>query len=145
MKAANPYLYFDGNTEEAFEYYRSTFDVDFLNVLRYGDLEGNPMGVPEEDLDKIAHITLPLGDTVLMGTDAIEGVNDTPSFGDNFLIRVEPESAEEAEQLFAALSEGGEVVTEFQQEGWSEKHGSCVDQFGVQWMIDYEGDVDQQM
>lgn len=143
MRTANPYLYFDGDTEAAFEHYRSVFDVEFLDVVRYGDLPGNPMGVPDEDLDKIAHITLPLGDSVLMGTDAIEGANDIPSFGDSFQIRVEPESAEEAEQLFAALSDGGEVVTELQREGWSEKHGSCVDKFGIQWMIDYEGDVKQ--
>lgn len=59
MKTADPYLYFNGNTEEAFTFYKKVLKVDITDVLRYGDIDGNPMGVPEKDLHKIAHIGLP--------------------------------------------------------------------------------------
>lgn len=141
MKTANPYLKFNGNTEEAFEFYGSVFDVDVLDVVRFGDLDGNPMRVPEEGLEKIAHISLPIGDSHLMGTDSLESMDDAVSIGDNFLIALEPDSNEEADRLFAGLSEGGEVQLPLQETEWAEKHGICVDRFGVQWMIDYTGDV----
>lgn len=101
MKSANPYLNFNGNTEEAFEFDRSVFGGDYLGVLRFRDFSDNPMRVP-----------------------------------------LEPESGEEAERLFAALSEGGRVERPLEQTAWAEEHGMCVDRFGVQWMIDYARSIE---
>lgn len=96
------------------------------------------MELAEDELDRIAHIALPVGDAILMGTDNIgEGL----SGGNNFVIRVEPDSGEEAERVFAAFAEEGEVMMDLHEEPWAEKHGSCRDQFGVHWMIDYGGDA----
>jgi PhnB protein len=64
------------------------------------------------------------------------------NIGNNFYITLAPESAEEADALFNALSEGGTVEMPLQKTEWAEKHGSCADRFGVQWMIDYAGGVD---
>jgi PhnB protein len=141
MKAANPYLTFNGNTLEAFEHYRSVFGGEFPMVLRYRDFPDNSMNATEEALDRIAHIGLPLGESVLMGMDAL-GSHGRATIGDNFHIVVEAESSEEADRVFDALAEGGSVEMPLQQTEWAEKYGICTDRFGVQWMIDYTGNVD---
>lgn len=140
MKKANSYLYFNGNTEEAFTFYKSVFGGDFLAVFRYEDFGDNAMGVPEAELDKIAHIALPLGENnMLMGTDALGSRKVTS--GNNFFIALEPETDEEADRIFAALSAGGQVTMPLERTEWAEKHGQCVDKFGIQWMVDYAGNV----
>jgi PhnB protein len=74
MKTVNPYLNFNGNTEEAFTFYRSVFSGEFLAVIRFKDFGENHMDVPENELNKIAHIALPLGkNNILMGTDKVKG------------------------------------------------------------------------
>jgi PhnB protein len=139
MFTANPYLNFAGNTEEAFTFYRSVFGGEFVDVLRFRDFGGNEMGVPEHELDRIAHIALPLGkDGLLMGTDTLEPL----TVGNNFYITLEADSAAEAERLFAALSAGGRVEMALQKTQWAELYGSCADRFGVQWMIMYTGNVE---
>ncbi|MPY88904.1 MAG: VOC family protein [Luteitalea sp.] len=140
MKTANPYLNFNGNTEEAFTFYKSVFGGEFLAVLRFKDFPDNSMGVPDSDLDKIAHIALPLGkDTTLMGTDVLKSMPMTLTVGNNFYITLEPESEEEAETLFNALSAGGRIEMPLRKTEWAEKYGSCTDKFGVQWMVNYTG------
>jgi PhnB protein len=140
MKAANPYLNFPGNTEEAFTHYRSIFGGEFSALMRYRDFGENTMGVSDEELDKIAHISLPLGGSTLMGTDVVS-TWPAPTMGTNFYITIEPDSLEEAERLFAALSDGGQIEMELQQTSWAERHGSCTDRFGIRWMVDYTGNV----
>jgi PhnB protein len=141
MKAAHPYLNFNGNTLDAFTFYRSVFGGEFPAVLRYRDFGGNSMGVPEQDLDKIAHIALPLGQNMLMGTDAVESMGEPLVQGTNFSITLEPESLEEAERVFDALSEGGRIQMPLSQTEWAEKYGMFTDRFGIQWMVSYEGNV----
>jgi PhnB protein len=142
MKAANPYPNFAGNTEEAFTFYRSVFGGEFLGVMRFADFPENPMGAPGGDLDKIAHITLPLGKrNVLMGTDALASLGQSLTVGNNHYPHLEAESAEEAQRLFNAPSEGGRVEMPLQRTEWAETYGICTDRFGVQWMVDYTGNV----
>lgn len=139
MKAANPYLNFDGNTEEAFTFYQSVFGGDFPVVVRFRDLDD--VNVPEEERDQIAHIALPLGPNhMLMGTDVLESDDRTLTIGNNFSITISAESAEEATDLFEGLSDGGEVEMPLQETEWAEQFGHCVDKFGIRWMIDYTGD-----
>ena len=142
MKAANPYLNFKGNTREAFEFYKSVFGGEFQAVLRFRDFGGNGMGVAEKDLDKIAHVALPLGpNALLMGTDVVDGMPGTFTVGTNLYIALDPDSAEEADRLFNGLADGGQVQMPLQQTEWAEKYGSLVDKFGVQWMVSYAGTV----
>lgn len=142
MKAANPYLNFAGNTEEAFEFYRSVFGGEFLAVVRFRDF-GDSMGqIPEQDRDKIAHIALPLGaDNVLMGTDTLESFGQSLELGNNSYIALTPDDPDEAKRLFDGLADGGEVEMELQETQWAEAYGSFKDRFGVQWMVNYEGKV----
>ena len=142
MKSANPYLNFNGNTEEAFTFYKSVFGGEFRAVMRFRDFPGNAMGVPDGELDKIAHIALPLGNgNMLMATDVVSSMPTTLTVGNNFYITLEPESAKEAETVFNALAAGGRVGMPLQRTEWAEKHGNCTDKFGVQWMVDYTGNV----
>ena len=141
MKTANPYLNFPGNTREAFEFYRSVFGGEFVDVLRFRDM-GDTMGVPESQLDGIAHISLPLGaGNILMGTDQPESWGQPLRPGNNFYIAIEADDADEADRLFAGLSAGGRVEMALEKTDWAEKYGSCVDRYDVQWMVMYTGDV----
>jgi PhnB protein len=106
------------------------------------DFPDNSMEVAEEHLDSIAHIALPLGpNAMLMGTDVVGSMADGFVAGNNFYITIEPDTIEEAEQLFEGLSRGGQVQMPLQQTEWAERHGSLTDRFGVQWMLDYTGSV----
>jgi PhnB protein len=143
IKAVNPYLNFDGNTEEAFTFYRSVFGGEFLAVTRFRDFGDNPMGVPDDELDKIAHIALALGsDNLLMGTDVLKSMPVTLTTGNNFYITLEAESKEDAERLFEDLSDGGHISMPLQRTEWAETYGICADRFGVQWMVMYTGSVE---
>jgi PhnB protein len=141
MKAVNPYLNFAGNTEQAFRFYQTVFGGE-LHIVRFKDFAGNTMGVPEKDLDKIAHIALPLlNDSMLMGTDTLDSFGQKLTAGNNFSITLETDSAEEAEQLFNALADRGKAEMPLAKTEWAEKYGMCTDQFGVQWMVNYTGDM----
>jgi PhnB protein len=141
MKAAHPYLNLPGNTEEAFNFYRDVFGGDFAGIYRFRDFGGENMGVPAEDLDRIMHVALPLGDTLLMGTDVLESMGHSLHSGNGIYISLQPDSREEAERVFGRLAEGGKVENELQQTEWAERFGSCTDRFGVRWMMNYEGSV----
>jgi PhnB protein len=155
VNGVNPYLNFAGNTEEAFEFYKTVFGGEFLAVVRFKDFETQPgeepaavggetagMQVAVEDRDKIAHIALPLGGgSILMGTDALESMGKTLTMGSNFYIAIEADSVAEAARLFDALAAGGTVEMALQRTEWAEKYGSCVDKLGVQWMVSYTGEV----
>jgi PhnB protein len=142
MKVANPYLNFPGNTEEAFNFYRSVFGGEFTNVTRFRDMGGNGMGIADAELDRIANIGLPIGNgNVLMATDTVEGFGRPLNAGNNFYIALETDTAEEAENVFGRLVDGGEVEMPLQEVEWAEKYGSLRDRFGVQWMVMYTGDV----
>jgi PhnB protein len=141
MKTSEPYLYFNGNAEEAFNFYKNILDVEIIQILRFGDIEGNPMEIAGKDLNKIAHISLPLGNTTLMGTDHVESMGPPLTIGNNFYITLIPETADEAESVFKGLSDGGSIQVPLKREFWAEKYGMFTDKFGVQWMVNYEGDA----
>ncbi|HEY6802956.1 MAG TPA: VOC family protein [Pyrinomonadaceae bacterium] len=138
MPAISPYLNFNGNTEDAFNFYKSVFGGEFLAVMRFQD---NPQcaEMAEEDKKRIMHIALPLGGgVVLMGTDALESMGQKLTMGNNFYICVSPDSREEADRLFNELSADGKVEMPIQDMFWGAYWGSFTDKFGVQWMINYD-------
>lgn len=136
----NVYLNFDGNTEEAFNFYKSVFGGEFNGEInRFKDLpraEGMPE-ISQEEKERIVHIELPIGDTVLMGTDVSRVMGQELSVGNNVHISLHPDSMDESERLFKELSEGGMVVMPFRKAFWGDYFGSFTDKFGVQWMINY--------
>lgn len=141
MQSVSIYLNFPGTTRAAFEYYQSVFGGQFLGVLTFREMGGEQMGVPEAEMDKIAHIALGLVEGIdLMGSDTIEGQDFVQ--GNNFYITLEADDDAEADRLFAALSDGGEVEMPLERTEWAEKYGMCRDAFGVGWMISYTGSVE---
>lgn len=139
MKQVSPYLNFAGNTEEAFQFYKSVFGGE-LGILRFQDF-GDAMNVPEHDHKKVAHAHLSLGNNMMMATDTLESLGQQLTVGNNFYIFIETDSVDETKQLFNALSSGGEVEMPLQQTEWAERHGICKDKFGIQWMLNYTGNV----
>ena len=137
MAIISPYLNFNGNTEEAFNFYKSVFGGEFLALMRFKD---NPEcgQVSEADKERIMHIALPIGNgNALMATDALESMGQKLTFGNNFYIALAPESKEEAERLFNGLSAGGKIEMPLQDMFWGAYYGSFTDKFGVQWMVNY--------
>lgn len=142
MKSVSPYINFPGNTEEAFNFYRTVFGGEFTNVTRYRDMGGEAMGLSGSDLDLIANIGLPLLEgVVLMGTDVVGSWGAPVQQGNNTYIALETDTAAECDRIFSALADGGRVEMELQSTDWAEKYGSCADRFGVLWMVMYTGSV----
>jgi PhnB protein len=138
MTSINPYLNFNGNTEEAFNFYKSVFGGDFTVLQRFKDIPGSDKMAADEQ-DKILHVSLPIGEgTVLMASDAVESMGKKVDIGSNFHISVNTGSEEEANKLFTGLSMGGTVTMPIAKTFWNSYFGMLTDKFGVQWMVSYE-------
>jgi PhnB protein len=137
MATINPYLNFDGNCAEAFEFYKSVFDGEFRILSTFKDM---PEGIPlqEGEADMILHVSLPIGgDTVLMGSDRPPSMGEAAK-GDNFSISINTESEEEATKIFKSLSEGGKVTMPLQKTFWAAAFAMFTDKFGINWMVNYD-------
>jgi PhnB protein len=139
MARTTTYLNFMGNTEAAFEFYRAVFKTEYVGAIRrIGDVPAGP-GMPElREAEKrmVMHVELPiLGGHILMGTDALESMGHTLTFGTNMSINLEPDTRGEAERLFATLANGGKVPMPLQEMFWGGYFGQLTDKFGVQWMM----------
>ena len=95
------------------------------------------VNLPKEDENKIMHISLPIGNDVLMESDAPESMGFTVHFGNNAYISIHSDSKEAADRIFTALSEGGEIEMPIADQMWGDYYGSLKDKFGVQWMVNY--------
>ncbi|OGC91686.1 glyoxalase [Candidatus Amesbacteria bacterium RIFCSPLOWO2_01_FULL_49_25] len=138
MTVVNVYLNFAGNTEEAFNFYKSVFGGELTQVVRFKDMPMEGVTIPKEEENKIMHVGLPIGrDQVLMATDTLESMGQKLVKGNNVYISVHPESKEEADRIFKALSAGGEVEMPMADQIWGDYYGSLKDKFGVQWMVNY--------
>ncbi len=137
MKQVNPYLNFNGNTEEAFNFYKSVFGGEFVGLTRFKDTpEGAKLNAREKE--KLMHVSLPVGkNNVLMATDAIESLGHKLTTGNNFHLSIGADSKEEAEKFFNGLSAGGKTTMPLQDTFWGDYFGMLTDKFGIQWMISY--------
>ncbi len=137
MPEMNPYLNFPGNTEEAFNHYKSVFGGEFINIQRYSDTPHGPQ-LPEAERNKIMHMALPISKaSVLMGTDLLESMGQTITVGNNMHIAIETDSEEQADRFFAGLSDGGTTTLAMQKMFWGAYFGMCRDRFGVLWMVSF--------
>jgi PhnB protein len=139
MAQINPYLNLNGNTEEAFNFYKSVFGGEFAAVMRFGETPGcDEMPIAETDKNKIMHIALPIGNSnILMATDSLESMGQTLIEGNNHSIAISAESREEADQLFNGLSAGGKAEMPMADAFWGDYFGMLQDKFGVRWMVSY--------
>ena len=137
MTKINPYLNFHGNAEEAFQFYKAIFGGDFITVMRFKDM-GDDGRMSEEDKNKIAHIALPIGGNILMGSDALESYGQKFQAGNNFYVSLTTETKEEADRLYNSLSAKGEVEMAIGDAPWGAYFGMFKDKFDVRWMISFE-------
>ena len=140
MLKLNPYLNFMGRTEEAFNFYKSVFGGEFAMLQRFSDVPNLPdkEKLSADDLNKLMHVALPIGDNVLMATDALESMGHTLTVGNNISLTISTDSKEEADRLFAALGAGGKSDMPMQDMFWGQYFGMVDDKFGIKWMISYD-------
>lgn len=142
LPRVSTYVNFPGNTEEAFNFYKDVFKTEFMGgIHRFGDIPPDPDHPPvAENLQKmILHIELPLlGGQILMGTDAPKEMGFTVTRGNNMHINLEPDSKEEADRLFNALSDGGVIEMPIQDMFWGAYFGSFTDKYGINWMVNFQ-------
>jgi len=138
MATTNTYLNFDGNCEAAFTFYKGVFGGEFTYIGRFGDMPVNDeYTVPEADKNKIMHVSLPIGSSVLMGSDC--GGDWAPTFvqGNNFSVSISANSKEEADSIFEALSTNAKITMPLETTFWGDYFGMLIDQFGINWMMSY--------
>lgn len=144
MTRLHSYLNFAGNAEEAFNFYRSVFGGEFSSLVRFKDLPMEGVHIPEEDQEKMMHIALPIGeDDILMASDTLESLGQKLEPGNNAYISVHPETKEETDKIFNALSGGGEIEMPIADQPWGDYYGALKDKFGVMWMVSYSTPRDE--
>ncbi len=143
MATINPYINFNGNAEEAFTFYRSVFGGEFETVAHFKDLASPEFPVSPNDADKIMHIALPIGKSVLMGNDVPERMGRTNEMENRSKISIQAESREEADRLFSGLSVGGKVEMPIAESPWGSYFGMFRDKYGIEWMVDFDAKSDE--
>jgi len=140
MTSINPYLNFNGNTEEVFNFYRSAFGGEFLYIGRYKDVpHADKASFKIQNDNKIMHVTLPISkETLLMGCDDPAGLEPANGLNTNISLSINTGSKEEADRLFNKLSIGGQIKMPMNQTFWGSYFGMFTDQFGINWMISFE-------
>lgn len=131
----NPYLFFSGTCAEAFARYHEIFGGE-LRVMTQGDVPEDAR-MPGADPSSVMHASITIGDALLMGSDDPTG-DGGPMTGSS--VAYTAKDATEAERVFDALAQGGEVTGEFGPTFWSKGFGMCTDRFGVPWMVDTAGE-----
>ena len=139
MTKLNSYLNFPGNTEEAFNFYKSVFGGEFISITRFKDVTDLPgkEHLSEKDLNGLMNIQLPIGDNILMGTDALESMGQRTKMGNNVTLSVHPDSKKEADRLYTDLSKGGKPSMPMADMFWGDYWGMLIDKYGIQWMVNY--------
>lgn len=138
MASINPYLIFNGNCEEAFNFYKSVFGGNFSYVGRYKEMPPETP-VSDSEKEKIMHISLPISkETALMGADSSESFGKVTQAGDNFSISINAETEDEAKKIFNELSAGGKIKMPLEKTFWGALFGMFIDKFGIHWMMSYD-------
>ncbi|MBN9350680.1 MAG: VOC family protein [Chitinophagaceae bacterium] len=138
MAQINPYINFNGNAEEAFNFYKSAFGGEFTRVVRFKDLPNPEFPLAKNEEDKIMHIALPIGKNVLMGNDVPEFMGKVNEQENRSKISVSVRSKEEADNLYHRLSAGGKVEMPIGDSPWGSYFAMFRDKYGIEWMIDYD-------
>lgn len=138
MAQINPHINFNGNAEEAFNFYKSVFGGEFTKTMRFKDLASDDFPVPEHEKNKIMHIALAIGKSILMGNDIPEILGRTNENENRSKIVITAESKEEADKLFNGLSVGGQIEMPISDSPWGTYFGMFRDKYGIEWMVDFD-------
>jgi PhnB protein len=138
MATINPYINFNGNAEEAFNFYKSVFGGEFTKITRFKDLQSPGLHVSESDADKIMYIALPIGNNILMANDVPERMGRVNENENRSKIAVSAETKEEADRIFNGLSAGGSVEMPIADSPWGTYFGMFRDKYGIEWTVEFE-------
>ena len=139
MPTLNPYLTFNGNCEEAFNFYKSVFGGEFLRLNRFSDMPPMPgMEIPESSKNRVMHVSLPISkECILMGSDSNVAMGRI-TMGTHMSLAYGADSKEEAERIFNGLIAGGKVTMPLMDMFWGSYFGMTEDKYGFTWMVSYE-------
>jgi PhnB protein len=126
-----PYLFFDGRCDQALEFYKTAIGADVKMLMRWKDSPDPSMCTPG-NADKVMHAQFEVGETTIMTSDGRNG--GAPKF-DGFALTIAAKTEAEADKLFGALSDGGQVTMPMHKTFFSPRFGMLADKFGVNWMI----------
>src|SRR5215510_4136330 len=137
MARIDPHINFNGNAEEAFNFYKSVFGGEFTQIMRFKDLASSEFPIAENDGNKIMHIALSIGKNLLMANDVPEHMGRTNENENRSKICISAESKEEADKLFNGLSAGGQIEMPICDSPWGSYFGMFRDKYGIEWMVDF--------
>ncbi len=136
MKTVNPYLLFNGNAGEAFDFYKSVFGGEYSFIQHFSDMPDTDK-VPENEKDRVLHVALPIGNgIIIMGSDSSE--SRKVEKGNNIAISISTDGDSETEKIYNGLSKGGNVLMPLGKTFWNAYYGMFVDKYGVTWMVSNE-------
>ncbi|MCL2583517.1 MAG: VOC family protein [Streptosporangiales bacterium] len=140
MATVSTYLNFQGQTEEALAFYAKAFGTQVTDLHRFSDMPAMGTGeLPAEEKNLVMHAELPiLGGHTLMATDMLRSMGQEVRIGNNTTLCLEPGSREEADRLYAALSEGGSEGQPMGDMPWGAYWGVTLDRYGIRWMINQQ-------
>ena len=138
MAQINPYINFNGNAEEAFNFYKSVFGGEFAMIMRFKDMASPEPPFSENEANKIMHIALPIGKNILMANDVPESMGKVNENENRSKISVSAESKEEADKIFAGLSAGGNIEMPIADSPWGSYFGMFRDKYGIEWTVDFD-------
>ena len=138
MATINPWINFNGNAEEAFNFYKSVFGGEFEKVVRFKDLKAPGFHVSEEDADKIMRIVLPIGNNTLIANDVPASLGPVNENENRSKIAVSAKTKEEADKIFKGLSEGGAVEMPLDQSPWGTYFAMFRDKYGIEWTVEFD-------
>lgn len=137
MNTMHPYLNFDGQAEEAFNFYKSVFGGEFLMLQKMGDAPDADK-IPDNEKNRVMHVALPINEhTILMASDCLPSAGHVLKKGNNMYISINTDSREEADRLFYGLSADGEIEMPMDDMFWGDYFGCFTDKFGIQWMVNF--------
>jgi len=146
MALINPHVNFNGNAEEAFNFYKSVFGGEFAKIIRFKDLAGPEFMVAEKEENKIMHIALPIGKgSMLMANDVPEIMGKTNENENRSKIVISAESKEEADKLFNGLSVGGQIEGPIGDGPWGSYFGCFRDKYGIEWIVEFDPKYKEQL
>lgn len=131
----NPWINFNGNAEEAFNFYKSVFGGEFTKILRFKDIASPEFPVAEKEANNIMQIALSIGEgSMLIGNDVPEFMGKVSESENRSKIKVDVGSADEAEKIFTGLSAGGQVEVPI---GEGSYFGMFRDKYGIEWVVEF--------
>lgn len=139
MALINPHINFNGNAEEAFEFYKAAFGGEFSKIVRFKDFKNPEFQISKNEENKIMHIALPIGKSnVLIGNDVPEFLGKVNENENRSKISISAETKEEADKLFSSLSAGGAIEMLISDSPWGSYFGMFRDKYGIEWMINFD-------